>query len=268
MLRAGGARGCPLAWQERIAVMDLGETLRELAWRCPPWEVAAVAGLGFAAIYFGLGGLSVWLTRDLLPARGIGRVIDPRPLAKHQVRSEVQASLVSIGIFGLYGALTLWLDARGLVHIVWRFAPLRGLLDVLFMVLWNELHFYACHRLLHTRWLFRHVHRVHHRSVVPTPWATYAFHPIEAILLGSVMITALLVHDLSILAVLLYPLVSLAMNCLGHLNYALWEDRPLGRLLAASVRHSQHHHKVKGNFGFLIPQLDAVLATAFPPESR
>ena len=248
--------------------MTLATTLQTLAHQAPPLAIFAVASLGFVAIYFGLGGLSVWLTRSVLPARGLGRVIDPRPLAKHQVRREVASSLVSILLFGVYGALTIWMDARGWVRIVWSFAPLRGALDVLFLVVWNELHFYACHRLLHTRWLFRHVHKVHHRAVVPTPWSTYAFHPVEAALLGSVMITALLLHDLSIIAVLVYPVVSLAMNCLGHLNYALWEDRPVGKLLAASVRHSQHHHKVKGNYGFLIPQLDAVLSTAFPPESR
>lgn len=245
-----------------------GAALQTLAYASPPWAIFAVASVGFAAIYFGLGGLSVWLTRRVFPARGVGRVIDPRPLTRHQVRKEIASSLVSIAIFGLYGALTLWLDARGSVRILWSFSPLRGLLDVLFLVLWNELHFYVCHRLLHTRWLFRHVHRIHHRSVVPTPWSTYAFHPVEAALLGSVMVTALLLRDLSIVAVVVYPLVSLAMNCLGHLNYALLEDRPVGKLLAASVRHSQHHHRVKGNYGFLVPQLDALLSTAFPPEAK
>lgn len=248
--------------------MDFAATLERTAHQSPAWGIFAIACAGFASIYFGFGALSVWLTRSVLLPRGIGRVIDPRPLQKGQVRSEILYSLASIAIFGVYGALTVWLDARGTVRIVWSLAPVRGVLDIAFMVVWNELHFYACHRALHTRWLFRHVHRVHHRSAVPTPWSTYAFHPLEAALLGSVMVTAMLVHDLSIVSVIVYPLVSLAMNCLGHLNYALFEDRAVGKVLAASVRHSQHHRKVTGNFGFLIPQLDAWLGTAFPEPPR
>jgi sterol desaturase/sphingolipid hydroxylase (fatty acid hydroxylase superfamily) len=34
---------------------------------------------------------------------------------------------------------------------------------------------------MHDRRLFRLVHRVHHRSHDPSPWAAYAFGPIEAL---------------------------------------------------------------------------------------
>jgi sterol desaturase/sphingolipid hydroxylase (fatty acid hydroxylase superfamily) len=94
--------------------------------------------------------------------------------------------------------------------------------------------------------------------VRPTPWSTYSFHPLEATLLGSVMICLLLFWKVSIFAAILYPLVSLSMNVLGHSNFALFEG-------AASVRHSLHHQRVHGNYGFLAPWLDRGLGSTVTP---
>jgi sterol desaturase/sphingolipid hydroxylase (fatty acid hydroxylase superfamily) len=249
-------------------VGDPGRWLLQLSSHASPLAIFAVATLGFAAIYFGLGGLCAALTGKLLPRLGWGHAIDERPLHPGQLRGEVLRSLVSIAIFGAYGVLTLWLDAQGWVQLGWTLDGRRLAIDLGVMVAWNELHFYACHRLLHTRWLYKKVHLVHHRSVRPTPWATYSFHPLEAALLGSVMVTALLFWDLTIFGAILYPLVSLAMNVLGHSNWTLLEGRAIGRPLRASLRHSLHHRRVGGNFGFLVPWLDEALGSALPGAAQ
>ena len=130
---------------------DPGPWLLRLSSHASPLAIFAAASLGFAAIYFALGGLCALLTAKVLPRLGWGRAIDERPLRPGQVRGEVLRSLVSIAIFGAYGVLTLWLDAKGLLHLRWTL-EWRGLLaDLVVMTAWNELHFYACHRLLHTR---------------------------------------------------------------------------------------------------------------------
>ncbi|MDC0709113.1 sterol desaturase family protein [Stigmatella sp. ncwal1] len=246
--------------------MNFEQPLQDFAQRAPLPVLGAITALGFALIYFGLGGLGTWLSRRYFPQRGLGHVIDERPVRPRQVREEVGLSLVSIAIFGGYGALTMALDARGLTHIRWELTATGLAVDLLVLALWNEVHFYACHRLLHTRWLFRHVHSVHHRSRVPTPFSTYSFHPVEALLLGSVMVTLQLFYDLSFWAALTYPVVSLLMNTLGHLNYALatpsWWSTPL----RASEHHSLHHRRVNGNFGFQSPVLDRLLGTELPSQ--
>jgi sterol desaturase/sphingolipid hydroxylase (fatty acid hydroxylase superfamily) len=119
---------------------------------------------------------------------------------------------------------------------------------------------------LHTRWLFRHVHFIHHRSRVPTPFATYSFHPVEAAMLGSVMVTLQLFYDLSFWAALTYPLVSLLMNALGHLNSSLLPGRWWSAPLRAAEHHSLHHRKVNGNFGFQSAALDLLLRTELPAQ--
>ena len=35
----------------------------------------------------------------------------------------------------------------------------------------NDVFFYWTHRLLHTKWLYTHVHKIHHESFNPDPWA-------------------------------------------------------------------------------------------------
>lgn len=111
------------------------------------------------------------------------------------------------------------------------------------------------------------MHSVHHRSRTPTPFSTYAFHPVEATLLGSVMVTLQLFYDVSIWAAVTYPLVSLTMNCLGHLNYSFIPDRWWARPLRASEHHGLHHRKVNGNFGFQVPVLDLLLGSELSPAA-
>ena len=144
--------------------------------------------------------------------------------------------------------------------IRWQETPFGFLRDLALFFCWNELHFYLSHRLLHTRWLLRHVHVVHHRSVVPTPFSTYSFHWGEALLLSSVMILWLLVLPLGIGTVVIFPLVSLTVNCIGHMNYALFPRANLTDLLAGCRRHTWHHTH-GGNYGFYLPWLDALFRT-------
>jgi lathosterol oxidase len=68
-------------------------------------------------------------------------------------------------------------------------------------------------------------------------------------------------HAFSVPTLLLFPLVSLVMNNLGHMNYDLVPGHGTGHPLAASRRHEQHHRHVTGNYGFLLPVLDRWLGT-------
>jgi len=49
------------------------------------------------------------------------------------------------------------------------------------LVVAHDTWFYWTHRALHDRRWFRAVHGRHHASLHPTPWAAYAFHPVEAL---------------------------------------------------------------------------------------
>ncbi len=235
--------------------------LRDFMFELRLWQIAALVALGFAFIYFALAFITLQLTQKVLPTFKIGRVIDSRPIPPRQITREVRLSLISILVFGAYGGLTLGLQRLGLIHIDWIHSPWRLVLDLILLTLWNEVHFYASHYLLHLPWFYRHVHRHHHLSVVPTPFSTYSFHWFEAVLLSSVMVTYMAFAPLSMGAIILFPALSLFMNNIGHMNYAVFPKLALNHLFSSCRRHTLHHTHIKGNYGFAFPWFDETFRT-------
>jgi sterol desaturase/sphingolipid hydroxylase (fatty acid hydroxylase superfamily) len=198
--------------------MNSIESLHRLVDATQLWLIGMFIGVAFAAIYLAYAWISLLATRRVLPGLGIGALIEKRPLGAGQVRAEIVGSLVSIAIFAVYGVITVLAERRGVIAINWDPTLLTIFLNLVLLTLWNEVHFYACHRVLHTRWLYRKVHAVHHRSIVPTPFSTFSFHWFEATLLSSVMILALLVWPLDISTIVICPGISLIGNSIGHMN--------------------------------------------------
>jgi sterol desaturase/sphingolipid hydroxylase (fatty acid hydroxylase superfamily) len=60
---------------------------------------------------------------------------------------------------------------------------------------------------------------------------------------------------------LLFPLVSLALNNIGHSGYDFAPGISDWHPLAGAVRHERHHRLVGGNYGFLFPALDRWFGT-------
>lgn len=228
-----------------------------------PWQVATYGVAWFALLYFGFGGLTWWLSRWLLPRLGYGRQLDPRPLPSGQLGREIGESLVAILIFGI-GLLAPW----AMLKLGWAklaHAPSAGqvALEIAVLFVWNELHFYVNHRLLHTRWL-RRFHGSHHRSHVATPFSTYALHPVEAMMLGSVPMLPMLLHDFSLFALAALTVLSIVLNNLGHSNYEFSSSAPARGWRAASRRHHLHHACYHGNYGFLLDVFDRVAGSVLP----
>lgn len=239
--------------------------MREFFLTASALEIIVAGWLFFGGIYLLLGTLNWLLTHYLLPLFKLGQVLDPRPLAAGQLRRELSLSALSIFIFGA-GLVFPW----GVVQLGWAELAInpswaRILLEIAALVIWNEVHFYINHRLLHTPWL-RRFHLPHHRSVVTTPWSTYSFHPVEALMLGKVILLPMLVHDFSALALLLVPIFSLVFNNIGHANYD-FSPKTTSVVHNASRRHHLHHACFNGNFGFMFPFMDQLLRTALPPDA-
>jgi sterol desaturase/sphingolipid hydroxylase (fatty acid hydroxylase superfamily) len=229
--------------------------------------IAMACALGFfAAIYALFCGGNWLLTNHLLPALGIGRRIDPRPLRAGQLREEVAWSSLSILIFGVGAVLPWWFLQAGWARLAQDPGALRIAVEAVALLVWNDIHFYANHRLLHTKPLRRY-HQRHHRSLVATPFSTYSFHPLEAVLLGNVILLPMLVHDFSFAALLSLPVASLLLNNLGHSNYDYTPAVGHGHWLAASRRHHLHHACYGGNYGFLFNFMDRWCGTRLPENA-
>lgn len=221
--------------------------LAESAVQAPYASVAAATLLWFTLIYGLIAGGAFLFALDRLPE-----------LRRGQLRGELLLSAASILVFALQAVLLVWLLRRGLIHIGWQRSPWHLLWELPLLYLWNEVHFFAVHRLLHWRPLYRAVHVWHHRSVVTTPFSAYSFHPVESFLLGAVMPLALLAHAFSPWALLGLTVISLLLNVSGHLPHE--RLKPRFAFAGAHARfHNRHHREFKVHYGFSLPFADRLL---------
>lgn len=239
--------------------------MRDFILNCTLFEIAGVGLAFFGVIYCLFAAFNLLLTRMLLPHFHIGSKLDPRPLGDGQLQRELLLSASSIGIFGV-GVIFPW----GLLQLGWAKlatnpSGLQITVEIFALLVWNEIHFYFNHWLLHTRWL-RRFHLLHHRSVVTTPWSTYAFHPVEALMLGNVILLPMLAHDFSVYALVSLPLFSLLFNSIGHSNYD-WSPARQTVFHNASRRHHLHHACFNGNYGFMFPFMDRLFKTGLPADA-
>jgi len=223
--------------------------------------VFAIGSVAFLLLYLGFAGIGHLLALRVLPALNIGSVLDSRPERPHQRKREIFASLLSVAIFGMYAVLTALAITQAWVRVETQATVARMIVDCLLIFLWNEVHFYLCHRLLHRPWFMHRVHAVHHASVVPTPYSTYSFHWFESALLSTVMLSAMMLHDFHFIALLMLPILSIAANTLGHLNYDAFPRSAGWSFFSMVRRHGLHHQKGRGNFGFLLPWFDILFGT-------
>lgn len=219
-----------------------------------PLPLLLWATLYFLIIYLVAASLVYWL------AKCINRPIETRPVSAAQIRIELLQSLRSILLFGL-GMIVPWLMLRyEICQVKLEASAMVIVLEFVLLVLWNDVHFYAVHRLLHSK--LKSAHLSHHKSVAATPFTAYSMSITEALLLASVMPLAMLVHHFSLIPLMLLPIWSICINALAHSNCNLFSKSSEHSLLSLVRHHQSHHSRYSGNFSFLFNQLDRWFGTA------
>jgi lathosterol oxidase len=133
------------------------------------------------------------------------------------------------------------------------------------MFLMHDTYFYFSHRLMHHKALFKWFHLIHHKSTNPSPWAAYAFHPLEAVVEVGIVIIFLFTIPIHKSHLLIFFLMMIIYNVYGHLGYELYpkgfSKSAVGRWINTSVNHNQHHQYFTGNYGLYFLFWDRVFGT-------
>lgn len=222
-----------------------------------PLSAVAIAAFAVLVLRYALFSAGAWFfVVRRMGERFAHRKIQPRDPKRKDVRREIAYSVASLAIFAA-SVLVIHLGREaGFIHLytdVREHGWAWTLLSLPLLLVLHDAYFWLTHRLLHTRFLFRHVHVVHHRSHNPTPFAAFAFHPVEAMIQAGFVLFAASALPLHAGVLFAFVNLSLAINVVGHLGFefypAAFIRHPLGRWLTTSTHHNLHHQKTHGNYG-------------------
>jgi Delta7-sterol 5-desaturase len=215
-----------------------------------------VAGIAFLIFYV--------LFRNKTPLK---KIQERFPKNKDYLR-EIFYSVITILIFGTVPILLLNTPLRPYTTF-YTDIDLYGkgyfFFAFLVMLFMHDTYFYWMHRLMHHPSLFRIMHLVHHKSTNPSPWAAYAFHPLEAIIEVGIVPIFLFTIPIHSFHLPMFFLFMIVYNVYGHLGYEIYPrgfaGHPIGKWVNTSVNHNQHHQYFSGNYGLYFLFWDRIMGT-------
>ncbi|KAG8953212.1 c-5 sterol desaturase [Tulasnella sp. 424] len=141
-------------------------------------SVTILTIIGIHVLYFLFAGLSYYFIFN-------HEMMKHPKFLKNQVRQEIQSSLRA---FPGMIALTLpcfMAEVRGYSQLyddVGKYGWTYLVLSVPLYLLFTDYFIYWIHRLLHHPLIYKHVHKPHHKWLIPTPFASHAFHYLDGYL--------------------------------------------------------------------------------------
>jgi len=192
------------------------------------------------------------------------------PHYKNMVR-EIKYSLLSMAIFGLNGVFVFIMYKHGYTRLYNNFSDHSVgyfILSILIFIVAHDFYFYWTHRFMHLKSIYPYVHKIHHLSHDPTPWAAYAFHPVEAFIQAAIFPILVVIVPVHPLAVLVWGLWQTSLNVMGHLGFELfWSGfttRKFTRWSNTSTHHNMHHKYANANYGLYFNFWDRMMGTNHP----
>ncbi|MFT5165864.1 MAG: lathosterol oxidase [Saprospiraceae bacterium] len=215
-----------------------------------------VAGIAFSVFYLLFRNRYKWK-----------KIQEKYPRGKDYAR-EIFYSAISIGIFSIIA----WAVFIGPIREYnFLFSKITAMpwwyylitFPLLFIV--HDTYFYWTHRLMHHPRLFKIFHLIHHKSTNPSPWAAYAFHPLEAVVEAGILVVISFVIPTHVIFVGTFFLLSIIYNVYGHLGFELYpagtDKHRVGKWLNTSVNHNMHHKYFDGNYGLYFTFWDRLMHT-------
>jgi Delta7-sterol 5-desaturase len=187
---------------------------------------------------------------------------------RRQLFAELYWSTVTSLIFAVIGAAMYWGWQQGVIKVDLDAGFLQSALTLVIYAVIHETYFYWVHRLMHHPALYKRLHLVHHYSVKPSPFASFSFHPAEALLEALILPALILLipaHPTALIVYLTAMTLSAAFNHLGHELFPTGADQRFGwSLFIGAANHAEHHRTGSGNYGLYFTFWDKLLGTWRP----
>jgi len=189
---------------------------------------------------------------------------------KNQVKLEIETSLRSFPGMTL---LTLpWFQAEvmgysKLYRDVDQYGWLYLFASVPLFLLFTDYFVYWIHRLLHHPSIYKYIHKPHHKWIIPTPFSSHAFHPVDGYLQSvpyHVFIFVFPIHRGLYLC--LFVFVNL-WSILIH-DSDMVTGHPLEKVINGPAHHTLHHLYFTVNYGQYFTWADRAGGSYRQPESH
>ena len=182
---------------------------------------------------------------------------------------EIFFSIITILIFGLVPVTFIFNEKISKYTLLYKDIAERGWIYYFnlfpIMLFMHDTYFYWMHRLMHHKVLFKWFHLVHHRSTNPSPWAAYAFHPLEAVVEAGILLLFIFTLPMHRSNFIIFFLFMIIYNVYGHLGWELYPKNfhktRIGKWINTSVAHNQHHQYFKGNYSLYFLFWDRIMGT-------
>ncbi len=235
-----------------VWLMPSTETMQSLSpgWIARLWLINTVAVL----IFYGAAEYRLYVQR----AQEGRYKYNPVFPADRKIKAFFKGSQnLENALLTVFSGVTIWTLIQALVLSAWSngignwiaFAdnPIYLIALALIVPVIHQAHFYAIHRLIHTRWLYKHVHSIHHKSINPSPWSSLAMHPAEHLLYFASMLWHLVIPSHP--AIAMYQLHVAGFGAIpGHTGFDRVE---VGDTLIDphAYNHYLHHRYFEVNYG-------------------
>ena len=118
---------------------------------------------------------------------------------------------------------------------------------------------------MHHRKVYRWVHKTHHLSRKPAPWAAYSFAPLEALVEALFLPIYLIFVPTHVLVIAIFLIHMIVRNVLAHAGVELfprkWMSWPVLRHITVTSHHDMHHEHFDCNYGFYFTWWDRWMGT-------
>ncbi|ELT89651.1 hypothetical protein CAPTEDRAFT_1819 [Capitella teleta] len=132
--------------------------------------------------------------------------------------------------------------APGLFEFFWHQIVALLIFDLFYFV-WHWYHHY-------NRWLYRHVHSVHHQYYVCSSWVTQYLHPWELISVGFMTTLLPLLFNFHPFTNFCFMMFNVIVSIEDHIGYDFpWAPHRFGiGFWGGAIKHDMHHQKPLTNF--------------------
>ncbi|XP_020101158.1 methylsterol monooxygenase 2-1-like [Ananas comosus] len=137
--------------------------------------------------------------------------------------------------------------------------------QILFYFILEDFVFYWGHRILHTKWLYQHIHSIHHEYATPFGLTSEYAHPAEILFLGFATVVGPALTGPHLLTLWLWVVLRVLETVEAHSGYHFpWSPSNFLPLYGGADFHDYHHRLLytkSGNYSSTFVYMDWLFGT-------